>query len=94
MPGTCYVTAVNVVQPIGERFPHIAKVRLSNGTIETKAQVISYLNLGWQYYTYPPGGAPQAKVIAVSCPSCTYGDYITTEPDSTDDNNLLDLPRF
>ena len=94
MSGTCYVKAVRVVQPTGERYPHITHVKLSHDGVETKADVIRYLNLGWEYYTDPPGGSPQARVVAVSCPSCTYGDYITTEPDHTDDNNLLDLPRF
>jgi hypothetical protein len=92
--GTCYITEVNVVHPHGERRPHIAKVKLRNGDIETKEQVIRFLDLGWKYYTDPPGGTPQARVVAVSCSSCTYGDYITTEPDYTDENNLLDLPRF
>ena len=52
--GTCYITAVNVVQPSASA-THIAKVKLNDGNIETKAQVIQYLNGGWQYYTYARG---------------------------------------
>lgn len=35
-----------------------------------------------------------ARVIVAGCPRCGSGDYITTEPDWTEENNLLDLPRF
>jgi hypothetical protein len=88
------VTAVQTVHPTGYSHPHIAKVRLSDGTVETRAQVINYIrNLKLTYVTWATG-VPEAKVIVAGCPECGSGDYITTEPDPTTANNLLDLPRF
>jgi hypothetical protein len=89
-----YITQVRTEQPPGYSHPHIARVRLSNGAEETRAQVITYIrDYKVTYYTQPAYG-PSAKVIVASCPRCGSGDYITTEPDWTPANNLLDLPRF
>jgi hypothetical protein len=89
-----YITAVRTEQPLGYSHAHIAKVRLSDGTVETRSQVINYIRqYGMTYYTSAPG-VPQARVIVAGCPVCGSGDYITTEPDYTTENNLLDLPRF
>jgi len=71
-----------------------AKVKLSDGTIETRSQVIRYIREMKLTYVTWATGVPEAKVIVASCPKCGSGDYITTEPDSTEKNNLLDLPRF
>jgi hypothetical protein len=87
-----FIEAVRTEQPYGYSHPHIAKVRLTDGTIETRAQVINYiLNHGMIYMTY---ATPAARVIVAACKTCGSGDYITTVPDSTTANNLLDLPRF
>lgn len=88
------VTAVHTEQPAGYSHPHIAKVKLSDGTIETRSQVIRYIREMKLTYVTWATGVPEAKVIVASCPTCGSGDYITTEPDSTEKNNLLDLPRF
>ncbi|MGD0197555.1 MAG: DUF3892 domain-containing protein [Solirubrobacteraceae bacterium] len=88
------ITAVRTEQSPGHRYPHIAMVRLSDGTIETRAQVIRFiLNYKAVYVTAAPG-VRSARVIVARCPHCGSGDYITTEPDYTPENNLLDLPRF
>jgi hypothetical protein len=88
------ITHVRTEQPPGWQHSHIAKVKLSDGTIETRAQVIKYIeHYKMTYVTYAPG-VPQAKVVVAGCPRCGSGDYITTEPDYTEENNLLSLPRF
>jgi hypothetical protein len=88
------ITEVRTEQPVGYTHPHIAKVKLSDGTVETRSQVINYIrNLKLTYVTWAIG-VPQAKVVVAGCPQCGSGDYITTEPDWTTENNLLDLPRF
>lgn len=88
------ITHVRTEQPYGYSHPHISHVRLSDGTVETRAQVIKYIEqYKMTYVTYRPG-YPEAKVVVANCPRCGSGDYITTEPDYTEDNNLLDLPRF
>lgn len=91
---TYKVTAVRTEQPAGYSHPHIAKVKLSGGTVETRAQVITYIREHKMTYVTSAPGVPEAKVIVAGCPKCGSGDYITTEPDSTEKNNLLDLPRF
>jgi DNA repair photolyase len=35
-----------------------------------------------------------ARVYVYSCPYCYASDYLTTHPDNTPLNNLLDLPRY
>jgi hypothetical protein len=91
---TYKVTAVHTEQPPGCSHPHIAKVELSGGTVETRAQVIRYIREFKMIYVTSAPGVPEAKVIVAGCPNCGSGDYITTEPDYTEKNNLLDLPRF
>jgi len=89
-----HITAVRTEQPYGYSHPHIAEVGLQGGTVETRAQVITYITqYGMQYFTLAPNGT-SARVVVAGCPACGSGDYITTEPDWTPDNNLLDLPRF
>ncbi len=59
-----------------------------------RATVIADLKnpYGDRYYTY--AGGQYAEVILRHCPHCYASDYISTTPDSTVKNNLLDLPRF
>jgi hypothetical protein len=92
---TAYITHVRLEDGPGYGYdPHIGAVKLSDGTVETRQQVIYYIEQSkWTYYTYRPG-YPNAKVVVAGCPKCGAGDYITTEPDWTPENNLLSLPRF
>ncbi|MBF6606084.1 MAG: DUF3892 domain-containing protein [Chloroflexi bacterium] len=46
---------------------------------------------GDRYYT--DAGGTRANVVVVTCPSCTFNDYLRTDPDRTTSNNLLSLPR-
>ncbi len=91
---TYKVVAVRTEQPPGYSHPHIAEVKLSGGTVETRAQVIRYIREMKMTYVTSAPGVPEAKVIVAGCPTCGSGDYITTEPDYTEKNNLLDLPSF
>ncbi len=94
MAATGFIEAVRLENSPGHRHPHIAKVRLTSGAVLTRSDVIFNIRYrGVTYYTYP-NGVIGAKVIVRQCPDCGSGDYITTEPDWTDDNNLLELPRF
>lgn len=88
------ITAVRTVRPLGATHPHISHVRLLDGTVETRSQVIYWITQKRMTYVTWAVGVPEAKVIVARCPICRSGDYITTEPDSTTHNNLLDLPRF
>lgn len=88
------VTAVRTVQPTNREHPHISYVRLSDGTVETRDQVIYFIEQMKVTYVTWAINVPEAKVIVGDCPQCGSGDYITTEPDWTTENNLLSLPRF
>jgi hypothetical protein len=88
------IDGVRTERPPGHDHPHITHVRLAaTGFIVSRASVIKDLRNPWgyRYHTYVNGTA--AKVIVAGCPRCGYGDYITTAPDWTTENNLLSLPR-
>jgi hypothetical protein len=91
---TYQITEVHTeASSVGGHHEHIAKVRCSDGTTWSRETVIKDIRYGDDsYYTY--GGGAYADVTVGSCPCCSYGDYITTEPDYTTENNLLSLPRF
>jgi len=88
---TFKISAVHVEEPPGYSHPHISEVDIGNGTWIQRSTVIKDLGEanGDRYYT--EAGGERADVIAVDCPHCGAGDYITTEPDSTTENNLLSL---
>jgi hypothetical protein len=88
------ITKVKTVKPSGSSHEHIAAVETSTGVKLSRATVVADLKnpYGDRYYTY--AGGQHADVILHHCPHCYASDYITTAPDSTTKNNLLDLPRF
>jgi hypothetical protein len=91
---TFEITGVRTEKTTDDPHEHITNVKIGTGdTILSRATVIKDLrsSSGDRYYTY--GGGKYADVIVVTCPHCTFRDYITTEPDSTTANNLLSLPR-
>src|SRR5215218_1955225 len=71
---------------------HISEVELSTGTRETRSTVVANIRAGVNYWTF--GGGEVADVVVRGCPYCTFSSYITTLPDSTKKNNLLELPEF
>lgn len=89
------ITAVHTVRPVGYAHEHIEKVELANPQFRiSRATVIADLRdpYGDRYYTLT--GGYRADVVLRGCPHCRSGAYITTLPDNTSANNLLDLPRF
>lgn len=92
---TFEITGVRTETTAADPHEHITAVRIGTGdAILSRSTVIADLRSasGDRYRTY--GGGKYADVIAVTCPHCTFRDYITTEPDSTTANNLLSLPRI
>jgi Protein of unknown function (DUF3892) len=89
---TYSITAVHVERAPGASHDHIARVKLLNNTVDyPRAQIINWIRAGNVFYTY---ANPPALVYVHSCPYCSARDYITTHPDATPRNNLLDLPRY
>lgn len=86
------ITQIHTEYAAGSTHEHIARVKLL-GHIEdyAKAQIIAAINAGDEFYTY---ANPPARVHVSHCPRCRSGDYLTTSPDGTKRNNLLDLPRY
>jgi hypothetical protein len=94
MANSYEITGVRTVRPIGYTHAHISHVRLGTSVyLVPRATVIADLRSPWgdRYYTYAAG--TYADVIVAGCPVCGSGDYITTAPDWTTENNLLSLPR-
>lgn len=91
---TYQITAVRTQQPAGYTHEHITHVRLAySDYLFPRETVIRDLRSpsGDRYYTF--AGGVRADVIVRGCPVCGFGDYITTTPDRTTENNLLSLPR-
>jgi hypothetical protein len=93
---TYEITKVRTVHPVGAPHPHISEVELSNRVDQRfpRSVIVDDLrNLyGDRYYTFAAG--TRADVVLGHCPHCGVGEYITTAPDWTRENNLLSLPRF
>lgn len=91
---TFEIVKVRTVKPRGAAHEHITDVQLRHGTVLPREIVIKDLlsPSGDRYYTWACG--VRANVVVRDCPHCSASDYITTEPDSTTENNLLSLPRF
>lgn len=92
---TFEVTAVRTQQPTGYAHEHITHVGIgASQYLIRRETVIADLRdpYGHRYYTYAK--QTRADVIVAGCPSCGAGDYITTTPDWTTENNLLSLPRI
>jgi hypothetical protein len=87
------ITGVRTEKTADDEHEHITAVQVNDNTIFSRSTVIADLrsSSGDRYYTY--AGGKIADVIVVTCPYCSYRDYITTEPDYTTANNLLSLPR-
>jgi hypothetical protein len=87
------IIAVRTEKPIGYSHAHITHVLTADRRTLSRAQVIAKIEGGWESFcTYALH--TRADVIVRDCPSCGSSDYITTTPDWTTDNNLLQLPSF
>lgn len=75
-------------------FEHIELLKLSDGQIKTRDQVVDdILNHRADYYTDESPFAPRAY-LEVQYRGLINGPYVRTRPDCTTANNLLSLPRF
>jgi len=90
------ITRVNVGMTTKDPHEHIRGVELNDSPsarISRETVVADLKNPnGDRYYTLAAGVA--ADVVVRSCPKCLRNDYITTDPDKTIRNNLLQLPRY
>lgn len=69
----------------------ISQVKLSDGTIETKQQVVGYIDKNMEYY-YTTSANTRADVESVH--PYNRDPYIRTKGNQTTKDNLLSLPRF
>jgi Protein of unknown function (DUF3892) len=89
---TYSITAVHLERALGATHDHIGRVQLLGQPGDyPRAQIINSIRQGHVFYTYADR---PALVYVHSCPYCYASDYITTHPDNTPTNNLLDLPRY
>jgi hypothetical protein len=86
------ITQIHTEYASGASHEHIARVKLLGQPGDyARSQIINAIYAGDQFYTY---ATPPARVHVTRCPHCLAGDYLTTSPDGTKRNNLLDLPRY
>jgi hypothetical protein len=84
------ITHVRVQSP-GTLEQHITHIKISTGTVYSRAEAVNNIDSGIGHY-FTTGDGKTATVITVHP---TIGDsYIKTKPDSTIKDNLLSLPRF
>jgi hypothetical protein len=89
---TYSITAVHLERAYGASHDHIARVQLLNQPGDfSRAEVIASIYRGDRFFTY---ANPPAQVYVHACPFCRASDYITTHPDNTPTNNLLNLPKY
>jgi Protein of unknown function (DUF3892) len=86
------ITAVHLEHHRGHG--HIAAVRLGDGTTQQRSEVIFNIRIRKQSYRTLAPGQPPALVTVGRCPHCGSRDYLTTVPDWSRANNLLNLPKF
>lgn len=70
---------------------HITRVKLADGTEETREQVVKYIDQNMEYFYTKSSGY---KAIVESVHPSGRPAYIRTKGDSTTADNLLSLPRF
>jgi hypothetical protein len=89
---TYSITAVHLERAPGATHDHIARVKLLNAEEDyPRSDIIHWIRAGHRFFTY---AARPALVYVHACPHCLARDYITTHPDNTTTNNLLDLPKY
>jgi Protein of unknown function (DUF3892) len=93
MGATYYIRAVHLERAPGATHDHIAAVKVVGSERSIPRSDVEYaIRYGGDvFYT---NATPPARVIVRNCPFCYAHDYITTEPDYTVANNLLDLPKY
>lgn len=93
---TYRITKVRVEKTVRDPHEHITDVELNDRVDQrfSRQTIVNDLKsaTGDRYYTL--AGGERAEVVVRTCPACSFSDYITTLPDATKKNNLLDLPRF
>ncbi len=92
------INAIHTEKSAPGSHEHISAVHVSNSGNPTTGVWLSRDTVardirtgGDDYYTL--GGGTKARVQVVTCPLCTFADYLRTERDRTTADNLLSLPR-
>ena len=92
---TFQITGIGMEASANGLHEHIAKVHIGGapGFDLSRQTVVNDIRnpTGDRYYT--EAGGTRVSVVAVACPSCTFQDYLRTDPDKTTSNNLLSLPK-
>ncbi|CAM3213753.1 DUF3892 domain-containing protein [Sporolactobacillus spathodeae] len=85
------IKAIHLDNSFSQSTESISKVRLSDGTVETKQQVVNYIDQNLEYY-YTTSYNTRADVESVHPYNRT--PYIRTKGNQTTKDNLLSLPQF
>ncbi|MDY7222069.1 DUF3892 domain-containing protein [Halalkalibacterium halodurans] len=85
------ITHIRLSDSYSSSTESISHVKLSGGTVETKQQVVRYIDQGMDYY-YTQAGGSRASVETVH--PTGREPYIRTKANTSVKDNLLSLPRF
>lgn len=72
---------------------HIGSVKLLDGTILTRQEVLNGIQMGHEFHTEPANSRYEALVRPMRCASCPT-TYLTTSADASREDNLDHLPTF
>jgi hypothetical protein len=90
------IGAVRVETTTDDAHEHIARVRIGfdRGAGVSRETVVSNLRKpkGDRHDIFANGAA--MDVVVGTCPTCPFTDYITTAPETTTENDLLELRRY
>lgn len=92
MAQTYYITARRMDHTVHGGH-HVGSVRLLDGSVITRQDVLARLRQGYVFDTYNPSTKHQARVIPFQCSRCGT-TYLTTQADGLKDDNLDNLPLF
>lgn len=87
------IVAIHTQDPTPVFPDEIISVKLRSGLIETKQQVVDYIDAKMIYFYTTPGNPEDVTLVETVHPS-TGEPYIRTRENSTTLDNLLSLPRF
>ncbi|WP_068779650.1 DUF3892 domain-containing protein [Paenibacillus sp. GM2] len=86
-----HVVAISMSDNSSTSTEHIEKIKLSDGTIETREQAVKYIDSNFEYYCTTSAGS---HAVVESVHPTGRAPYIRTKGNSTTKDNLLSLPRF
>ena len=85
------ITHIRLSETYTTSVEKITSVKLSDGTVESKAQVVKYIDQNMEYFYTQ---SDNSKAIVETVHPVGRDPYIRTKRNSSTTDNLLSLPKF